>query len=720
MILIAESFNHPKYGTLLDIWYVGGEHRIVKRPFNPYFYSLVKLPNSFPVEKILLENVERGKQTIWLKEFTDTRQLEKERDPAYTFQDDIPYIQLVAAKMGFKYPSPKPKHKAFDTEWNGDKLIALGYGDKDDIEVFTGEEKEILARFNEILAVDNPDILDTYWGSYFDVEKLQKKAEELGVKLRWGRDGSEPFIKRREYRHGAKRGMKQQVRIKGRIHFDVFNEVEMDQTLSGIKNKRLQTVAEWFKFGEASKIDHGKLMQYGIEVVKSECAEDVRKTWMLADHYLQNLYTLADHYLYLPLNLLVERSPSHIPNYIYMREFEEKNIVASRNNAERFPAFFVWERKSYEGALVKLYNPGIYEKVSKIDFRSMYPSICACFNFDPLTVKLLDINRGLEWEGWVAKFEGRKITIFDKNIKGTFTIRIENKEGITKKWIAQLMEWREQIKSDKSLTEDEKRSRQWAIKIMMNSLYGYHGMKHARYGWAPIAAATTGIGRWMLLEAIKFIDKDVKVIEADTDGIYYEGTKGLADKVQSYIRSIIPSIYDPSFIKITEERYDGGIFYEEKGYVLKKNERYEFHGSGLTGRHHARICDKALEAVVDGIFKGEEIKDVLWQFANLKKFPFEDFILTIELRKVPSQYKEGTMIHYLLKELGDVEIGDEIQYVKTRKGFKPVEKANKSDLDYDYYRERIAEVLARILKPTKRINTFTIEQIIKGGQQILG
>jgi len=42
MILIAERFNTAKYGTVLSLWFVGGEHTVVRRPFDPYFYSLVK------------------------------------------------------------------------------------------------------------------------------------------------------------------------------------------------------------------------------------------------------------------------------------------------------------------------------------------------------------------------------------------------------------------------------------------------------------------------------------------------------------------------------------------------------------------------------------------------------------------------------------------------------------------------------------------------------
>lgn len=43
MILSVESRNVAKYGTLLDVWCVEGEHAYAKRPFDPYFFSTIPL-----------------------------------------------------------------------------------------------------------------------------------------------------------------------------------------------------------------------------------------------------------------------------------------------------------------------------------------------------------------------------------------------------------------------------------------------------------------------------------------------------------------------------------------------------------------------------------------------------------------------------------------------------------------------------------------------------
>jgi hypothetical protein len=40
MLLSVNSINTAKYGTVLDLWYVGGQHAIAKRPFDPYLFSI--------------------------------------------------------------------------------------------------------------------------------------------------------------------------------------------------------------------------------------------------------------------------------------------------------------------------------------------------------------------------------------------------------------------------------------------------------------------------------------------------------------------------------------------------------------------------------------------------------------------------------------------------------------------------------------------------------
>lgn len=724
MLLIVNSLNVRKHGTILEVWYVGGEHRYVKRPFDPFFFSLIKMPRFGSRPVTLTDLATHEKIKMWKVGFNDTKTLKRHSDASFTTDDDIPYVQNVVIEEGFEYKSPLPKHHAFDIEtWRG-HVQAVSYFGKRTREYSAGNnEKANIEFINRMLEEYDSDLMDTYWGAYFDVGTLVRRAKKHKVKLAWGRDEnkSPPYIRKRKYRRGPKTGVEHTVKIRGRLHFDVWREVDLDQTLSGIKDKKLGTVAEWFKLPPRAIIDYEHMDEMSNDELGEACLNHAELTWMLADMYLTRLYYFCET-LHIPLNLIIERTPSHIPNYIVMRDMRKLGIIARANNNERFPQFFTFGRKAYQGALVKLYQAGIYGKLRHADFRSMYPSIMGVYNLSSETVKLLSVKHlvctGLE----KPVFKDDEIWIYDNKV-GLFKSRISEKEGVSRQHIRDWMDWRTKIKEEmKERPEDPKlESYQYGVKVYLNTAYGYHGMRYARYGLAPIAAIVTGMGRWWMWETVRWLeDHGVEtIIESDTDGVYYVG-EDYNKELTEYIHSLIPERYDSSFIKVTGKQYDAGIFYEEKGYILKKGEQLLFHGSGLKGRHLPRICDHAAEDLARGIFNGEDVKKILWKWTHLKQYPIKDFVMTMELHK--KDYKDGTMHAELLdrarKHGYEFTWGSEIQYVKCKDGFVPINLPRTYSLDYEYYRKRLTAILARVLGPTKRLGRKSIEKIIKEGQMV--
>lgn len=729
MLLNVSSLNTRKHGTILDVWYVGGEHKYVQRPFDPFFFSLIKMPR-FPNEKVQLTDLATFKEIDFYKvSFQDTKVLKQHADPDFTTDDDIPYVQNVVIEEGFEYKSPNPSHYAFDIEtWKG-KIVAIAFYGKDGKEYAAGKDEAGILRFlNRMIDKYNPDLLDTYWGAYFDVGKVVERSHALKIPIAWGRDEykSPPFIRKRTYRRGPKQGVEKTVKIKGRIHFDVWREVDLDQTLSGIKDKKLGTVAEWFKLPPKAVIDYDHMDQMTDDDLGRACLNHAEITWRLSEMYLQRLYYFCDT-LDIPLNLILERTPSHIPNYIYMKDMRKLGVISRAKNFERFPQFFQFGRKAYQGAYTKLFQAGIFGLLRHADFRSMYPTIMAVFNLSPETVRLLSVEHlvctGLE----KPVFKDDEIWIYDDKV-GLFKCRIREEEGVSKKHIREWMAYRKTIK--KQLKENPGdpalESSQYGVKVKLNTIYGYHGMRYARYGSVPIAGIITGIGRWWMWETIRWLEeRGCTVIENDTDGVYYIGPD-YSKELTEHFRSLIPERYDPSLVEVSGDEYQGGIFYEEKSYILNTGEKLLFHGSGLKGRHLPKICDNAGYELAQSLFDGEEVKSILWKYTKLKKYPLSDFALTVELHKNIAEYKDGTMIAAIIKQAEDwgihYRVGSEIKYLKTKTGYMPFEIAEKlpgTELDYIYYRKRLAAVLSRILGPTKKMSRKTIEMIIKEGQMIL-
>jgi DNA polymerase elongation subunit (family B) len=723
MLLSVQSLNSTKLGTLLEVWYVGGEHAYVKRPFDPYFFSTIRMPK-YSNEEVVKKDLATHKFITMHKiSFTNTNALRSNADYVFTTDDDVPYVQRVAIDEGFYYPSPLPHHYAFDIEtWRG-RIQAIAFDGHETHEYSAGNNERANIEFlNQKIANLNPDLLDTYWGSYFDITKTQERAKIHDIKLAWGRNGEEPYIKKRQYRRGPKMGVEHTVRMKGRLHFDVWKEVDMDQTLAGIKDHKLRTVTKWFKFPPCLPIDYDNMDAMSDKDLGEACLSHAHATWLLADMYLHRLYYHADT-IGLPLNLLIERTPSHLPNYIYMRDLERLGYIARSNNKERFPQFFNFGRKAYQGAIVRLYQAGIYSKLFHDDFKSMYPTVMGVFNLSSETVRLIDVKHG-DFTGLERpRFNGQILTVYDKKV-GAIKVEIDRKEGITKKRIREWMKQRSIVKDKLKLHPNDPalESEQYGLKVNLNTIYGYHGMRFARYGCAPIAAIITAIGRWWLWESVNLMENEgCKVIESDTDGIYHVG-EDMSKQLTAYIRTLIPHPYDPAFIKVDNDVYDGGIFYEEKGYLLKDGNDIKFHGSGLKGRHMPAICDKASLELAKGLFAGEDVKHILWKYTKLKRRPLADFVMTMELHK--DSYVSRTMHGKLIKKAFqygvEFEQGSEVKYIKCKDGYMPFPLSGYNyEIDYNYYRKRLAHVLARILGPTKRMGKKTIMMIMKEGQMIL-
>jgi len=762
--------------TYLEVTKIGGETKSIRRPFDPYMYMLDLLYHGGidvePVKRKLLSTLEE--RDVLKVSFANTEDLKYSRG-AGAVECEVPYDQRIAIDMGFKSKSDAPRHDAFDLEMEStrggmfpnalyDRITAISYFGESIAEcdtLFDMPEYEMLSRFVERVQQRNPDMLDSFFGSYADFPWLIQRCAVNNLKLSLGRDGSEPWVKTRTFQSGKNVGENRIIDINGRVHFDVWKEVNQDQTLFGIKNRQLKTVAKWMGIPviEVDRADMAKLNQ---EQLRKYCLSDAHATYRLAQIYSRNLAALSD-FLEITLDMTINRSPSHVANYIYMREFRKNGIITDKKNFERYPEFRNSEQKSaYQGALVTLFNPGLYEeKGGHIDANSMYPADMICFNYSPETLLETRIRPELQIDNWVQFVEPNEIRVYDKKL-GVICCKIDlTHDSISRIKLTEMFDKRKIVKLALNTLKDAKgifvdaianikgckqnlsvteiaaiayleegcneevlNSIQWAIKVMMNSIPGYNGMGFASCGAFPIAAQICGLGRWEITEATNYV-KSVGClpIERDTDGLYYMGDD-LSGEITRLIQNKIPDQYQREVIKFGFDTFDAGIFYDEKGYVLRDGNKLIMHGSGLKGRHLPKVTDWALERLVWAIFKHDDIPGVLNGIgADVRKDQvIGDFLMTIRMSKDPAQYASTNQYGKLVKIAKDADIdirwGDEFQYLKTSDGFKPyaVVFGKPVKLDYDYYYERIANVLTRILQVTHGYTFSTVYAYLKGNK----
>lgn len=167
---------------------------------------------------------------------------------------------------------------------------------------------------------------------------------------------------------------------------------------------------------------------------------------------------------------------------------------------------------------------------------------------------------------------------------------------------------------------------------------------------------------------------------------------------------MFPKSFQTEYMQTESEPYDGMLSIDDKNYVLfKKGEKLIKHGSSLHGRHLPVIADKFIDSLCMTLFSGERPEDVLRTFGStIEEFSHEDFAMTINLAKRPHDYTRNTLYFNLIQQIKHhgirVSSGATIRYVKTANGYTPsIFLQGSSQIDYKYYKERLAELASRIL-----------------------
>lgn len=345
MLTIAKVMRD---GVTLDCWLSGGKHFICEPPELPFFYDREWRGIGEQVIRRLLSNPDVD-ISIVKRIVANVYRVRQLRRPS-SMECWVRFIERLAQDFGFAQNDTEASLLAFDIEASSsgqfprpelDRVRAIALVDGSTQVCFTDDdmpESEILAKTGEVISKCDSDLLGTYSGTAFDYEFTLARARVLGIDLPWGRpEGSprEPYTKKREYLSGKKIGIDKTTYLSGRICFDIYKEVRFDPYLSGIR-RGLKSVGRFF-FGDEGiiELDRTRLAVASGEMLHDYCLSDARLTWKLGMHYLDVLKTCA-LVLKVPLDFMVYRSPSHIGNIVYGREFNKLGIVSDGSNVDRF------------------------------------------------------------------------------------------------------------------------------------------------------------------------------------------------------------------------------------------------------------------------------------------------------------------------------------------------------------------------------------------------
>jgi len=545
-------------------------------------------------------------------------------------------------------------------------------------------EVSLLEFFVEKLVELDPDLIIGWHVVGFDLTTLLERSRRLNSPLRIGRDKSIPRLI-------EQRGSLPIVDLKGRLVID--GPLLLRGASIRFSDWRLDTVAQ-------EVLGRGKSIS---GAGRDKVAEIERR--FMEDKEALARYNLDDAILVTEifektgvLDLMKSRSlitglpPDQIHRSVaafdrfFLPRLHRKGYVApSRSD--------VLAQAPTSGAMVFSGGFGLFEEVVVLDFRSLYPTLIQTFHIDPYSL--------------LKAAEDPLITPVGISFSGS--------EHILPDYISHLMQQRAEAREAKD------GALAYAIKILMNSMYGVMGSSGCRFYNIKLPNAITGIGRWVLESTAKRLrDWGYEVLYGDTDSVFVQLKEGershgdaagrnLALRVNNHFRETIQTKFGvSSFLELEFEKRYVKLFLPTmrknertaavKRYVgLLLNGKLDIKGMEFVRSDSTQLAREFQYELFQRYFNGEAlvpwIKDVV---RRLRSGEFDGkLVYKRRLSRRISDYKSPpphAKAAKLLDPDGTRNIR-RVEYLMTPRGPVPLE-LSPSEIDYNHYIEKQLKSLA--------------------------
>jgi len=569
---------------------------------------------------------------------------------------------------------------------------------------------EMLQRFNAWIAQHDPDAIIGWNVVQFDLRVLQKHADDYGVPLALGRDGS--VVEWRE--HGMKRNHFF-VSIAGRLvidgiealrsatwNFPSFSLEYVSQSLLGEGKAIDSPYARMDEIERRFQEDKPALAHYNL----TDCelvTKVFEKTELLP--FLLERATVT--------GLAVDRSGGSVAafTHLYMPRMHRLGYVAP--NLGDVP------EEASPGGFVMDSRPGLYDSVLVLDYKSLYPSIIRTFLIDPV-----GLAQGMSETDAARTVPGFRGALFSRD-KHCLPAIVE-----------QVWQGREAAKRQRNKPLSQ------ALKIIMNSFYGVLGSSGCRFFDPRLASSITMRGHEIMHRTRELIEaRGYGVIYGDTDSTFVwlrrardeddaaRIGRALVDYVNDYWRKHLHETFGlESALELQfETHFTRFLMPTIRGTEEGSKKRY----AGLTQRADGseEIIYKGLETVRTDwtplaqrfqqelymrIFKGEPYADYVRDYVDRTRRGELDALLIYRkrLRRSLAEYQRNVPPHVRAARSADefnarqgrplqYQNGGWISYVMTLGGPEPVE-ARSAPIDYEHYVSKQLQPVADGILPFMR------------------
>ncbi len=364
--------------------------------------------------------------------------------------------------------------------------------------VWCATEKEALQQFFSWIKANDPDVIIGWNVVAFDLDFLQWKCKQLRIPFDLGRGSNSPEQGKNYNQNSVilapqQSGHMHISRIPGRVVLDGITSLR--GAFWSFESFALDYVAEEL-LGRKKLINDSGLDK--LEEIRRQYRED---PIALAEYNLEDCRLVADIFAKTDLlNFSIQRAQmtglaidrqggsSAAFDNLYLPRLHRKGFVAPDVGSQQ-------NKTSSPGGYVMDSQPGLYDNVLVLDFKSLYPSIIRSFKIDPLGLAVH--------------------TDLDDSISGFLEAEFSRDRHILPDIVSQLWQDRDAAKKEKNQPLSQ------AIKIIMNSFYGVLGSSGCRFFNPQLASSITKRGHQIIQTTKTIIEEQgYPVIYGDTDSVF--------------------------------------------------------------------------------------------------------------------------------------------------------------------------------------------------------
>ncbi|MHC8410439.1 DNA polymerase II [Pseudomonas sp. Hz4] len=591
------------------------------------------------------------------------------------------------------------------------QVYMLGPPNGDDSEVdfqleYCDSRTLLLKKLNEWFARHDPDAIIGWNVVQFDLRVLHEHARRLAVPLKLGRGGEE--MQWRE--HGSRNHYF--ASAAGRLIIDGIESLR--SATWSFPSFSLENVAQTL-LGEGKSIDNPYQRMDEINRMFAEDKPALAKYNLKDCELVTRIFAKTELLTFLlerasVTGLPADRSGGSVAafTHLYMPLMHRQGFVAP--NLGNKPA------QASPGGFVMDSQPGLYESVLVLDYKSLYPSIIRTFLIDP-----------------VGLIEGLEHPDDSESVPGFRGARFSRTRHCLPAIVARVAEGRETAKREHNAPLSQ------ALKIIMNAFYGVLGSSGCRFFDTRLASSITLRGHEIMLRTRQLIEaQGHTVIYGDTDSTFVwlrrahgqeeaaQIGRALVDHVNQWWREHVQQEYglDSALELQFETHYKRFLMPTIRGAEEGSKKRY----AGLVTRADGtdEMIYKGLETVrTDWSPLARQFQQELYlRIFNRKRYQdyvrdyvrktlageFDDrLIYRKRLRRTLDDYQRNVPPHVRAARIADdyndqqgrprqYQNGGWISYVITVAGPEPLE-IRSAPIDYDHYVTRQLQPVADAILP---------------------